>query len=339
MWYVTPAMTGAELRQAISNPPPPKEFLVDDFLPERTVFMITGETGKGKSVIATQLGVSLSSATSLFGSLLISKPRRVFFIALEGDREDHFNRIHFMEQVCPLNENNFYWDQDPFFDVMNHSLVEAKLKLIASVWEQGPDIVIIDPIYKAVSLDLAKAEAAKALITFSDLLRYKFLCSVGFIHHVLKESYSIYGKKIEKEHGYYGHSFIGNHLHLAYLFLHFDEAGEKPYLSRRKSNMRKELESIRLFYRPETYTCSLIPDTATEFDGMNKSERIEHYLRSITQTNFYDVKQTCNVSDSFLREAQAKYVKAGLLQIIPSTKSTERHIWIPKFNPQVVSSG
>ena len=323
-------MTGQELRQAINNPPPIREFLVEDFLPERTVIIITGETGKGKSVIATQLALSLTSATSLFGKLVIPKPRKVYYIAMEGDREDHLERIRFMEQVAPLNTDNLFWDQDYFFNTKDIQQVRTKLNKIKTIWQEGPDLVIIDPIYKAVSEDLSKAESAKALIMFSDLLRSSFKCCVGYIHHLHREKYNFKGDRIDETHAYYGHSYLMNHTGLSYIFKPIDELGEKSQLIRKKSNSQKELEVINLVYHPETFTCSMVSlEEVTK--GTTKTERVESFLRNLAtmneMTDFYEVKEACHVSDSFLRGLQARYVKEHKLIVQQGTN--ERHIWIP----------
>src|SRR3990167_6909806 len=203
-------MTGQELATLLAIPPVSLPSLIDDFLYERTTCMITGEAGKVKSIIASQLTASLSSATPLFGVLTIPKPRRVYYLQLEGSASDFCARLYYQQRTIPLNPDYIYWDRDVKFSASNLSLRQRKVKQITT-WG-SPDLIIIDPIYKAVAGDIAKAEYALAFINFLEELEETCHCSLLLFHHPHRERFDAKGKKLEETDAYYGHSFIRNHI-------------------------------------------------------------------------------------------------------------------------------
>ena len=315
-------MTGDDLRRVILSPPPVGQALVEDFLHTTCCLMLTGETGKGKSVLAAQLALSLSSGTPLFSSLAISVPRRVYYMQLEGSFPEQLRRLHFMQKVIPVNTNNLYWDAD------RQTAPLSRYDRIAKAFSSPPEVVILDPIYKFTGGDLAKAEPALAVVRFSDHLMSSLGCSVVMLHHPHREKLTIYGKPIVEDDFYYGHSFLKNHVEVSYVFKSLDAEGEHGQLIRKKRREENTLETIDLIYHPETYTCSMLPRTSP----LNKREQVEQFLASRTgqTTSFVEVRSQIGLSTQFLRELQAEYEKSGALQVL--REPGKRSIWIPTLN-------
>jgi hypothetical protein len=65
---------------------PPREWLVENFIPMFTVSSLYGDGGTGKSLAALQLAVSVSLGRSWFGQ--DARSGRVLFISAEDDRDD-----------------------------------------------------------------------------------------------------------------------------------------------------------------------------------------------------------------------------------------------------------
>ena len=323
-----PLMTGEELARHLATPPLLLPALIDDFLYERTTFVITGEAGKGKSVIASQVAVSLSSATPLFGVLTIPKPRRVYYLQLEGSAYDFCTRLYYQQRAIPLDPAYLYWDRDVKFSASNLTLRRNKVKQIET-WGK-PDLIIIDPIYKAVAGDIAKAEYALAFIDFLEELEETCRCSLLLFHHPHRERFDIKGKKIEETDAYYGHSFIRNHIDTAFVFRQLSEDGQDSELIRTKLREERILPRLQLVYHPETYTCSMLPPEA----GVSKREVVERYLLECTKqhkaTTYNDVKANCQpISTTFLRELQTEFEDKGWLQL--TRKSGHRTLWVAQF--------
>ena len=202
-------LTGEELRAAVVTLPPPAPFLIDQFLAANCAMMLTGETGRGKSVIAGNMVLALSGASPLFSALSIPLARRVYYMQMEGSWAEQRRRLHFMQQAIPWNPHNLFWDahRKTRLNLLDPHSATRKYDQIAAAFVHPPDLVVIDPIYKAGG-DLAKAEPALALVNFSDRLMESLGCSVLLVHHPHRDRVTVYGKKIEEDDFYYGHSFL-----------------------------------------------------------------------------------------------------------------------------------
>ena len=325
-------MTGDELSRAVLNPPPSPPALIEEFLYPHCASMITGETGKGKTVIGANIAACLSSGTSLFSMLKVLEPQRVYYLQLEGSLSEQFRRLHFIQKVIPINFSNLYWDGDRKKRLMTLDPQSATRKYdqIAKAFSQPPNLLLIDPAYKATGGDLAKADVALSLVDFSDRVMDGLGCSVLFLHHPHRDKMSLFGKKVEEDDSYYGHSFLKNHIESSYIFKPLDAEGERSQLICKKRREENSLPIIDLCYHPETYTCSMLPTISKE----GKREALELFLLSCTQkgvaTTFKDAQKESGLRTSFLRELQSTYIEKGLLKVIPTPGKTS--IWIPKFN-------
>ena len=316
-------MTGDALARAIAQPPPLPPALVQDFLHANCCMMLTGETGKGKTVLAAQLALSLSSATPLFSTLAIPHPCRVYYMQLEGSLPEQLRRLHFMQTVIPLNANNLYWDADRVTPPL------TRYDRIATSFSLPPEVVILDPIYKFGG-DLAKAEPSLSIVRFSDRLLSSLGCSVVLLHHPHREKLTVYGKLIEEDDFYYGHSFLKNHVEVSYVFKSLDAGGERGQLIRKKRREENTLPLLNLVYHPETYTCSMLP----QVPFLNKREQVLVFLKSRDgrTTSFNEVLSQIPISHQFLREIQVELVAAGQLQVLP--EAGKRSVWVPMMDNQ-----
>lgn len=317
-------MTGDSLARLVQSPPPLAVPLVEDFLHANSCFMLTGETGKGKSVLAAQLALSLSSGTPLFHSLLVPHPVRVYYIQLEGSFAEQVRRLHFMQTVIPLNANNLYWDAD------RTTAPLSRYDRIASAFSSPPQVVIIDPIYKLTGGDIAKADAALQVVRFSDRLMSSLNCTVFMLHHPHREKLTVYGKPMAEDDFYYGHSFLKNHVEISYTFKPLDKEGERGQLTLKKRREENTLPVLELIYHPETYTCSMLPRQPQ----IKKREQVVAFLSARTgkTTSFAEVKSAVGISAQFLRELQAEFLANKSLQIIP--EPGKRSLWVPMFDRQ-----
>ena len=332
-------MTGDELRAIVLTPPPLPLPLIDRFLFERCVMMITGETGKGKSIISAQIGLSCSLPSPLFGQLAIATPRRVYFMQCEGSVEEQLRRLHFMQQAVGWNPDWLYWDarKADRLNVLSAASCKRKLDQIGNAFKEGvPDIVEIDPIYKVCGGDLAKAEPALALIDFCDELLARFKCAVVLIHHPHRDRQDQQGRKLIEDDSYYGHSFLKNHVEASYAFHQLPDGltSQLKLLKKREDNM---LPLLTLCYHPETYTVSMAPLDAPQ----SLKAQVEAYLYQLAlakqTTTFKEIVSKVGISSQFLRDLQADYRQQGLVEFHAFTgKST---IWEPKLPQQVSQHG
>ena len=150
------------------------------------------------------------------------------------------------------------------------------------------------------------------------------------LHHPHREKLTPYGKLIEEEDFYYGHSFLKNHIEISYAFKPLDEQGERSQLIRKKRREENTLELIDLIYHPETYTCSMLPRLSP---GNKRTQVMEFLIRRTGHTtSFIEVRQEVGLSAQFLREIQIELIQRGELKVMQDPGKPS--IWIPMIGVQ-----
>lgn len=291
--------TGAELLSDIQNLEITRKPIVEEFIYERDIILMSADSGVGKSTIVAQMAMSLSSGTPLFGALNTRKVK-VYVIQVEGDYEESIERIRFMSKVLPFDADYLCWDENRMLDVSNKDGINMAIDRIKSKMEK-PDVIFIDPIYKLSTKDISTGEGALMIVNFSDRL-YDYFGSTNFlVHHNTKDDFTIVdGKAQKKKDSYYGHSFIKNHVRTSYSLTQNDSK-DQPTLTRKKGRGSDTLHKIELIYNPVTMTCEL----AREDKNFDALARINRFLDSKKimgkTTNFNETMESCFVSQAQLR--------------------------------------
>lgn len=260
--------TGKPLQDDIDNLTIIRNSIVDEFIYERDTIMIPAEAGAGKSIILTQIAMHISSGTPVFGSLNVPKPRKVFYLQLEGDYEESIERMRRMKERVTMNPENLCWLEWKQLDVM-HPLSPQLLLTLVENTKFRPDLFIIDPIYKMASHDIASGDAAVKIVKFSDAIFKKFGCSVLFAHHTHRSKYASDGVKINEDNPYYGHSFINNHIRTAYLLKHGSDRNH-PVLQRKKGRGSDTRALIQLEFDAESMTVWMNESRGHSFDKLRQ---------------------------------------------------------------------
>ena len=321
---------GSELREDLLNLKITRQPLIEEFLFERDVVMITADAGAGKSMFALNLIAALSfPAGKLFMGCKIVRPAKILYVQLEGDYEESIERLRYMEQGgLILDESNICIVEEKSLDVTDPGSTAAFFSKINKTKFQ-PDLTIADPLYKLANGDLKEGIVARKIIKFSDDLYNKFHCTNLFINHNLKDSYDAVGNKINKEDAFYGHSFIKNHIRTSYAM---KITGDNTRMLIRKKGRGSDTKSkFCLLYDPETYILSL-DDTLKPNHG-NALERVLMFIQNCKDndktTDAKEVCAECDISYDRLRHIKlSKELIAKVeFRIIPP-KNYET--WIPK---------
>ena len=290
---------GAALLDDLDNLTISSTPLVEDFLYTPKVTMLAADPGLGKSLISTQLALSCSSATPLFGLLAIPKPVRTYYLQLEGDYEEFIERMRHMRQVIPIDTQNLCWDTTPVLNILKPDHTEAVIKRIKS-WG-SPELIIIDPIYRTVLGGLSKDEPASAFVQFSSQLKDKFHCAQLLIHHTHRPSKDRDGGLIDEDDPYYGAIWLKAHVDVSYLLKSTSEDHSTSILLNKKSRGANVLKSFALTYHPESMTCSLNL-TTSEGDALSRVLTFLNFCKQAGKdTDFYEVAKVCSMSHAHLR--------------------------------------
>ena len=262
-----PFRTATTLAADLDAPPAHALPLVQDFLYQPKVTMLAAEPGVGKSLLATQLALSLSSGTPLFEFLPVPTPQPVYYLQLEGDYEEFLDRVRQMRQLIPVNPDLLCWDTFPVLNVLREESGQRLIQRIKS-W-RIPALVIIDPIYRTVFGGLSKDEPASAFVRFSTLLQAELGCAQLLLHHTHRPSRTRDGDLIVEADPFYGSQWLKAHVDVSYHMEATDKERSAVRLTCKKSRGANVLESLYLAYHLETMTCSMNVDSK-EGDILNR---------------------------------------------------------------------
>lgn len=164
---------------------PKREFLVESIIKEKDSVILVGEEKAGKSILIFQLITALTSKHPFLDKFSVSKPCKVTYVQLEGelhDSQDRFNRM--------IGSIDF--DRELFNIKFSEPLKlqeEADMqKLIREIeLKQGkPDVIIIDPIYFALTGSLSDDDIVRKFIGNIRIMKDHFGCSIILVHHCHK---------------------------------------------------------------------------------------------------------------------------------------------------------
>jgi hypothetical protein len=178
--------------------PPPREYLVEDFLPEREVGLVVARGGTGKGFFLLNLAATIATATS-FGRFAVRKPRGVVVLSREDDREELQRRFvatinarfpggATAEHVRRLKENlRFVNLRGVRLARLGDLLVAEAARVVRDLDEPG--LVILDPLGKMLPEDspgLNQQEGACLVHEWLDVLGHETGCAALLAHHVNK---------------------------------------------------------------------------------------------------------------------------------------------------------
>jgi len=295
-----PRHTGSVLAHDLDSLTVAPTFLIDDLLYDNAAMMIASDPGMGKSTLALQIAMCLTTATPVFGTLTISRPRTVYYLQLERSYRETVARIRDLRQAIPLNPDLLWVDTD-FHPNLTKPGHLALLQDRIAAWRR-PDLIIIDPIYMAVRGGISKDEPSSALVQASNALMHRFTCSNLLLHHNHRERYSTDGSKLSEDDRFYGSIWLKAHVSLSYSLEHTTKRRDRPTLTLKKDSENcARYKRLEMVYHPETHMCELF--TNSELGQSYKRPALERLLTFLRQcytnkkqTDLYECHEVAHVS-------------------------------------------
>lgn len=156
---------------------PPPEYLIDGILPERSLSVMWGQPGTGKTFVALAMAGSISSASPFFGHEAAAGS--VVYAAGEGlgGLPNRLNALDLDPEVSLARVN-----------VVGRSpnLLDSKstTEFIAAIQRKNPSLIIIDTLARGMpGGDENSAQDMGRLIANADRIRDELGCAVLLVHH------------------------------------------------------------------------------------------------------------------------------------------------------------
>lgn len=214
--------TGTDLEAALKKPDQEDKPLVSELLYPGESTFITADPAVGKSTLATQIALSVTSGEPVFNLFEVSHPATVYYIALETRWKRQVTLIRKMRRRLSPNLANWCWHDPVGLDFTapprhgeTNTDIERLITFIKKTWTR-PGLVVLDPLYLTVNKDLKDGDAANAVSRFINKLMTDTGCAVLVLHHTHRERYDIKGKRIVEEDPIYGSRWLQAHMALGW---------------------------------------------------------------------------------------------------------------------------
>ncbi|MDE2056393.1 MAG: AAA family ATPase [Betaproteobacteria bacterium] len=186
----------------LASPPPPRKWLINDFLPKKIVAAIIAAGGTGKSFLAMHIAVALAAGNSLFCKFIINTASKVVFISGEDDSEELQRRIHAVTRGLPTNLIESIKNNIHFIDLADSlelftckpisgevSMTDVPVNLVKTIKEKlgdEVDLVIVDPVSRFRGGEENSAGDTTRFVQALQYIRDHLNASVLTLHHVNK---------------------------------------------------------------------------------------------------------------------------------------------------------
>jgi len=246
------AISGNSLKEIISKPQTIRQPIIEGFLYEHSVLMLSADPGLGKSTVLISAFAQLSCGLPVWNALYVPKPVKCYYIPFERGIQEAGERLRHIQDSVPINYNNLFINEN----FIGLNVTEAKHAdfIIKIIRQDCPDpgIIALDPIYASVAGGLSTDEKASAFCRFSARLQHEFKCSIWLNHHTVKPQLNRDGEVASRPDPFYGSQWLKAHCTASYHLKAGDDGG--VILENKKDSHGNLRKKIVLGYNPESYT-------------------------------------------------------------------------------------
>lgn len=187
----------------LETPPPPRDYLITDFLPTKIPFMLSGEGGTGKSYMALQMAICVAACDSFLG-YEIKQNQGVLCVFAEDDSEELHRRLYSI--LDGLQADGVIVDMEKLrVNLKMVSAVGAGIRLIQSnnqttiqtlnvnalttvIKDNNINLAILDPLRTLTDGSENDNSTQNHFIHAIETIRNSTGCSIGLIHHTAKNA-------------------------------------------------------------------------------------------------------------------------------------------------------
>lgn len=219
-WRRRSGLNIEQIGRFVLSPPPPREFLINDLIPEGEMGFLTGGADLGKSYLTVDMAWAVATGDCWLGNeeFKINKPGRIVMLNAEDERDDVVRRLHarwrFFKDMSDIDrlelsskelldfqmhtantlENNIYFKclADQIFTLSDGKKIEASVDRLANDIDLIDNVrmIVLDP---AVSFDAGDENDNRSRQVFVQALRR--LCKLTdttllVVHHDSQSSSS-----------------------------------------------------------------------------------------------------------------------------------------------------
>lgn len=160
-----------------------ERWIIKDWLGVQDLHMVTGEGACCKSWTILDLALSVSRNLPFAHKFPIETPCRILYI--DEESEDRRLRKRIKQLAIGRGQPPSYWSKLVTFWGKNKVTFNklAGTQLAVEVADIAPDLIIIDSLFRANTLDENKAGDVRRVLDWLDAIRAKHNCGITVIQH------------------------------------------------------------------------------------------------------------------------------------------------------------
>lgn len=187
--------TGLEL---INTPTEEEKYLIEGVLWEGDHAFLLGREKVGKSILALQMAMCLTSGTPFLSKYEIPEPVDVLYVQTEGKKHDTVERIKAM-----VNDRGLSWDPRKFHLLYYHSFALDTgeglnhFRQLVQPFPK-PKVMILDPLYMSMQGDMIDNHHARAMVRNLRKITEEMNCALLILHHQHRPYRGLDGHSVEE---------------------------------------------------------------------------------------------------------------------------------------------
>lgn len=206
-----PPFTGQAIREALSKGGCPLQMLVPELIIDGGCTFIVAGPKVGKTTIALQLVLSLTTGTSIFGGLPVAEPCQVYYFAFETSFHRFINKAEKMQRAIPFDPDLLIFDPNCNGKDATETMVQDFLiSRVKAATDKRLKLIVIDPAYKMAPGGLGKDEVAGKFCSFLGRLNQETKAAVLVLHHSHREKWEN-GKIVTERNPSFGSQWLIAH--------------------------------------------------------------------------------------------------------------------------------
>jgi RecA-family ATPase len=144
---------------------PETEYLIEELLTTKSISVLSGDTGLGKSLIAHQIGIALAGGCNEVLGFKISRRRKVLYLNFELSMQEFHERHKLISDGLKCSEDLEYFK---FNHIANKSgiFTDSWVRIKETIKENDRfDLIIIDNLYASTNGDDESNRRLKAILS------------------------------------------------------------------------------------------------------------------------------------------------------------------------------
>lgn len=272
-------LTGESLKKFVFEAQENLQIISENFIYHKSIIMMSGDPGVGKSTINANLIRDLSCGAPVFNFFHTPRPVIVYYVPFERGAYEVADRLKALSSVLEPAWENIIIKPDfigfDMFDQKQATYFVDKVILDLNYFKAMniPVVVIFDPIISMVSGEIKEEKYAKAITRVANQIQTETSCALLLTNHTTKAASA---KKKQKSDPFYG-SQAFKAFCTSGIYVSRNEEYGGVNMTSTKSSHGNALEHCHLQYDDFTYSLFAKVDAS----GMKNYDKVLAALRAL----------------------------------------------------------